>query len=74
MNPQQFLAFGTFAMGLGCDSGGPYPTGSVWPYLHSGVPRGGLGGGFNPPPEIQKALQNRAKLNRIVKTVKDCWI
>ena len=38
---------------------------------HSGVPRGGLSG-FNPPPEIPKALQNRAKLNPIVKTVKNC--
>jgi len=38
--------------------------------LVSGVPRGGLG--FNhPPPEIPKALQNRAKLNPIVKTVKN---
>ena len=27
-----------------------------------------------PPPEIPKALQNRAKLNPIVKTVKNCWI
>jgi len=25
-----------------------------------------------PPPEIPKALQNRAKLNQIVKTVKHC--
>jgi len=33
-------------------------------------------GGFQtpPPPEIPKALQNRAKLNLIVKTVKNCWI
>ena len=32
-------------------------------------------GVFNPPlPEILKALQNRAKLNLIVKTVKNCWI
>ena len=31
-------------------------------------------GGFKPPPEIPKALQNRAKLNPIVKTVKICWI
>ena len=31
-------------------------------------------GGFKPPqnPEIPKALQNRAELNRIVKTVKNC--
>jgi len=28
------------------------------------------GGGSTPPPEIPKALQNRAKLNPIVKTVK----
>jgi len=27
-----------------------------------------------PLPEIPKALQNRAKLNLIVKTVKNCWI
>jgi len=37
----------------------------------SGVPRGYLGGGFQPPPEIPKALQNRAKLNPIVKTIKN---
>jgi len=32
------------------------------------------GGGcvFNPPPEIPKTLQNRAKLTPIVKTVKNC--
>jgi len=30
---------------------------------------------FKPHPhEIPKALQNRAKLNQIVKTVKNCWI
>jgi len=36
--------------------------------------RGGGGGGANPPPppEIPKVLQNRAKLNPIVKTVKNC--
>jgi len=34
----------------------------------SGVPRG-----FKPP-EIPKALQNHAKLNPIVKTIKNCWI
>ena len=39
----------------------------------SGVPKGGLGVS-NPPPQIPKALQNRAKLNPIVKTVKNCWI
>ena len=33
--------------------------------------RGGVVGS-NPPPEIPKALQNRAKLNPIVKTVKNC--
>jgi len=33
-------------------------------------------GGSNPPPptETPKALQNRAKLNPNVKTVKNCWI
>ena len=30
----------------------------------SGVPRGGVGV-FKPPPQIPKALQNRAKLNPI---------
>jgi len=40
----------------------------------SGVPRRGLGGSNPPPPEIPKALQNRSKLNPIVKTVKNCWI
>jgi len=39
---------------------------------HSGVPRGGFGVFEPPPPEIPKALQNRAKLNPIVKTVKNC--
>ena len=39
--------------------------------LISGVPRGSLG--VNPP-QIPKALQNRAKLNPIVKTVKNFWI
>jgi hypothetical protein len=29
---------------------------------------------FKPPTKIPKALQNRAKLNPIVKTVKNCWI
>jgi len=41
---------------------------------YSGVPRGGGGVGGFTPPEIPKALQNRAKLNSIVKTVKNCWI
>jgi len=30
------------------------------------------GGSTPPPPEIPKALQNRAKLNPIAKTVKKC--
>ena len=41
----------------------------------SGVPTGGgVGWGVQrlPPPEIPKALQNRAKLNPIMKTVKKC--
>jgi len=37
--------------------------------VDSGVPRA-----FTHPTEIPKALQNRAKLNPIVKTVKNCWI
>ena len=39
---------------------------------HSGVLRGGGGGLIKPPPEIPKALQNCAKLNQIVETVKNC--
>ena len=35
----------------------------------SGVPRGGLGCS-NPPPDIPKALQNRAKLNPICENCK----
>jgi len=35
---------------------------------------GGFWGLQPPHPEIPKALQNRAKLNPIVKTVKNCWI
>ena len=31
-------------------------------------------GGVQIPPEIPKALQNCAKLNPIMKTVKNCWI
>ena len=44
--------------------------------LLGGTAAGGEGVvGFNPPPlEISKALQNRAKLKLIVKTVKICWI
>jgi len=38
----------------------------------SGAPR--AEGRFKPLSEIPKALQNRAKLNLIVKTVKNCWI
>jgi len=34
--------------------------------------KGGWGWGSNPLPEIPKALQNRAKINPIVKTVKNC--
>jgi len=35
--------------------------------------RGGVWG-VQPPPEIPKTLQNRAKLNPTVKTVKNYWI
>jgi len=37
----------------------------------SGVPMGGVWG-VQTLPEIPKALQNQAKLNPIVKTVKNC--
>ena len=40
----------------------------------SGVPREGGFGVFKTPLQILKALQNRAKLNPIVKTVKNCRI
>jgi len=36
--------------------------------------RGGVWGVQPPPPEIPKALQNRAKHNPTVKTVKNCLI
>ena len=42
--------------------------------MSSGVPRGGGVQSRTLPPEIPKALQNRAKLNPTVKTVKNCWI
>ena len=41
---------------------------SQWPT------EGGGGFGVQTPPEIPKSLQNDAKLNPIVKTVKNCWI
>jgi len=33
-----------------------------------------VGFGGSTPPPITNALQNRAKLNPIVKNVKNCWI
>ena len=44
-------------------------TTAMMPVANRG--RGGLGCS-TPPPEMLKALQNRAKLNPIVKTVKNC--
>ena len=48
-----------------------------WPglggYIQWRTDGGGVWG-VEPPPEIPKALQNRAKLNPIVKTVKNSWI
>ena len=38
-----------------------------------GVPRK-VWGVQTPPPEVPKAIQNRANLNLIVNTVKDRWI
>jgi len=38
----------------------------------SGIPRGGVCVFKPPPPEIPKVLHNHAKLNPIVKTVKNC--
>ena len=44
--------------------------------ISGGVLRGGVGEGSNPlpPSKIPEAPQNRAKINPIVKTVKNCWI
>ena len=39
--------------------------------MHQWRTEGGIWG-VQPPPEILKALENRAKLNPIVKTVKNC--
>jgi len=53
------------------------PSGSALLVLaskHGVATGGGLGGVQTPPPEIPNALQNRAKLNPIVKAVKNCWI
>jgi hypothetical protein len=44
------------------------PSDDLWPVAYRG---GGLRC-WNPPPAIPKALENRAKLNPIVKTVKNC--
>jgi len=58
----------------------PYKYPNILKPSHSSYPvayRGGVGGlgcSNPPPPEIPKALQNRVKLNPIVKTVKNCWI
>jgi len=58
-----------------------FPVRRKWPQAWGGGPffvtkdwdQGRTGGGVQPPPpEIPKALQNRAKLNPIVKTVKNC--
>jgi len=43
---------------------------SVSTVFGSGVPRGVWGGSNPSPPEIPKAILNRAKLNPIVKNVK----
>ena len=51
-------------------NGTPHLKNYIYIYI-SGIPRGGLVA-FNPPPQIPKALQNRAKLNPITKTVKNC--
>ena len=47
---------------------------SVWLSIDPVAYRGGRRLGGSNLPEIPKALQNRAKLNPIVKTVKICWI
>ena len=51
----------------------PHNPKFLTPYTssHSVAYRGGVGV-FNLPPEIPKALQNRAKPNPILKTVKNC--
>ena len=47
-----------------------YMPGKLFSYVKGRQWRTEGGWGFNPPPKIPKALQNRAKLNPIVKTVK----
>jgi len=50
---------------------------STFPFITECRPvayRGGVWGVQTPSPEVAKALQNRAKLKPIVKTVKNCWI
>ena len=44
----------------------------IYIYIYQWRTDGGFEGGSTPPPEITKTLQNRAKLNPIVKTVKNC--
>ena len=46
----------------------------IYEYVETVAYRGGGGVQTPPPPEIPKALQNRAKHNPIVKTVKNWWI
>jgi len=49
------------------------PT-SVFIASHQWRTEGGLGGSTPPPPKFRRPFQNRAKLNPIVTTVKNCWI
>ena len=44
----------------------------IYIQIHTVTYRRGLWGFQNPSPKIPKALQNRAKLNPILKTVKNC--
>ena len=51
-----------------------YTCGLILTHYKSVAYRGGGVWCVQPPPEIPKAFQNRAKINPIVKTVKNCWI
>ena len=65
------------ALGSGNVQGFPYPHCGPDTVLSNGYTQWRSEGEFGvqlPTPEIPKALQNRAKLNSIVKTVKNCWI
>ena len=71
--PSSFMKWGKHEKGSIAENYNISSQTSKFSHLSAVAYRGGFGG-FNPPPEIPKTLQNRAKLNPIVKTVKNCRI